>query len=119
MRRDRRVAGDPRVAAAQTPVIPDLVEEEMIKQELKGDQLHLTFVLPSDEPAGKVSVVGDFNDWTPGVHTLVRRSNGTRSVRITVPAGQRVGFRYLAEGGHWFDDPSVEQREAQNGVLVG
>jgi 1,4-alpha-glucan branching enzyme len=91
----------------------------MIKQELKGDVVHLTFVLPSDEPVGKVSVVGDFNDWTPGVHPLVRRSNGTRSVKVAVPAGRSFGFRYLAEGGHWFDDPAVEHRDAQNGVLVG
>jgi 1,4-alpha-glucan branching enzyme len=91
----------------------------MIKQEHKGDVVHLTFVLPGDEPAGKVSVVGDFNDWTPGAHTLVRRSNGTRSVRVSVPAGRAFGFRYLGEGGHWFDDPTVEHRDADNGLLVG
>ena len=59
----------------------------MIKRELKGDEAHVTFVLPQDLPSGKVSVVGDFNAWEPGVHTLVRRSNGTRSVKVTVPVG--------------------------------
>jgi 1,4-alpha-glucan branching enzyme len=90
----------------------------MIKQEPRGDLTHLTFVLPGDEPSGKVSVVGDFNDWTPGAHTLVRRSNGTRSVKVAVSAGQAFGFRYLAEGGQWFDDPSIEHRSAQNGLVV-
>jgi 1,4-alpha-glucan branching enzyme len=89
----------------------------MIKQQAQGDQTHVTFVLPSQEPDGKVSVVGDFNGWTPGRHTLVRRSNGTRSVKVTVPAGQAFGFRYLAEGGVWFDDPAVSQRDAQNGLI--
>jgi 1,4-alpha-glucan branching enzyme len=90
----------------------------VIKQEAKGSRTHVTFVLPQDEPSGKVSVVGDFNDWTPGVHTLVRRSNGTRSVKVAVPAGVAYRFRYLAEGGHWFDDPQVEHRDSQDGVVL-
>jgi hypothetical protein len=89
----------------------------MIKQETKGDVTHVTFVLPSDQPGGKVSVVGDFNGWTPGAHQLVRRSNGTRSVKVAVPTGHRFGFRYLAEGGRWFDDPAIEQRDAENGLV--
>ena len=75
----------------------------MIKLEPRGEQIHLTFVLPCDEPGGKVSVVGDFNDWTPGTHTLVRRSNGTRSVKVAVPAGRAPGhlevLELLAAGG--------------------
>jgi hypothetical protein len=89
----------------------------VIKREPKGDKLHLTFVLPKDEPTGRVSVVGDFNGWQPGVHTLVKRSNGTRSVRITVPRGETLRFRYLGERGHWFDDPSADRRDSQDGVL--
>ena len=33
----------------------------------------ITFALPSDHPAGKVSVVGNFNDWTPGAAPLKKR----------------------------------------------
>ena len=90
----------------------------MIKRELKGDEAHVTFVLPQDLPSGKVSVVGDFNAWEPGVHTLVRRSNGTRSVKVTVPVGETFRYRYLGENGHWFDDPQVEHRDWQNGVVL-
>jgi 1,4-alpha-glucan branching enzyme len=68
----------------------------------------LTFVLPSNEPAGRVSVVGSFNDWTPGTHELRRRSNGTRSVSVPVRDGQTVLFRYLGEDGMWFDDPEAD-----------
>jgi hypothetical protein len=67
----------------------------------------IQFVLPDDVHDGPVSAVGDFNDWRPGVHRLVRRSNGTRSVTITVPAGQELRFRYLGSGGVWFDDPDA------------
>ena len=90
----------------------------MIKQEVKDNHTHVTFVLPDDELTGKVSVVGDFNEWTPGVHTLVRRSNGTRSVKVAVPSGAVYRFRYLGEAGRWFDDPHVEQREWQDGLLL-
>jgi len=48
------------------------------------------------------------NDWVPGVHKLVRRRNGTRSVSVAVPQGQEIQFRYLAEGGHWFDDEDAD-----------
>ena len=91
----------------------------MIKREAKAGELHLTFVLPQDEPAGGVSVVGDFNEWTPGVHTLARRSNGTRSVKVKVAPGSSYRFRYLGEGGHWFNDPHADASEDQNCVLLG
>jgi hypothetical protein len=31
----------------------------------KDQHVRVTFALPLDEPTGRVSVVGDFNDWTP------------------------------------------------------
>lgn len=68
----------------------------------------VTFALPAEELGGAVSVVGSFNDWTPGVHVLRRRSNGTASVAVDVPVGTELLFRYLGEGGRWFDDPQVE-----------
>lgn len=76
-----------------------------------GD-VRLTFVLRRDAPHGRVSVVGDFNGWQPGEHELRARSNGTRSVAITVPDGTDVRFRYLGEGGRWgneTDHPDVRQ----------
>lgn len=69
----------------------------------------IQFVLPDDVHEGAVSVVGSFNDWRPGVHRLVRRSNGTRSVSVAVPKGQDVRFRYLGNGGVWFDDPDAHE----------
>ena len=55
-----------------------------------------------------MSVVGNFNGWTPGAHVRRRRSNGTRSESVTVPAGSSVHFRYLGENGLWFDDPDAD-----------
>jgi 1,4-alpha-glucan branching enzyme len=70
-------------------------------------KVRVTFVLPATEPAGAVSVVGDFNDWNPHAHPLRKRSNGARSAVVTIPAGATLHFRYLAEGGVWFDDETA------------
>jgi hypothetical protein len=69
----------------------------------------LKLLLPDDIHDGPISVVGTFNDWTPGRHRLVRRSNGTRSVTLAVEPGQEVCFRYLGSGGRWFDDPDAAE----------
>jgi hypothetical protein len=74
--------------------------------------VRVTFALPVDEPGGAVSVVGDFNHWDPFAHPLRPRSNRTRSTSVTVKAGSTLHFRYLAEGGVWFDDETIP---AQNG----
>lgn len=78
----------------------------------RGGFVRLTFVLPAGEPSGRVSVVGDFNSWRPGAHELKRRSNGTRSLAVTVPEGTSLRFRYLAEGDQWSnetDHPDVRR----------
>jgi 1,4-alpha-glucan branching enzyme len=82
----------------------------------KSDDIKVTFALPQGEPGGNVSVVGDFNNWTPGKHVLAKRTNGTRSVSVTLPAGSKVRFRYLGENGHWFDDPDAD-REGDAGMI--
>jgi 1,4-alpha-glucan branching enzyme len=82
-----------------------------------GAVARVTFVLPIDEPAGEVCVVGDFNDWQPGTHPLTRSTYGTRAVTITLPRDQRYTFRYLTDNGHWFDDPDV-RRTADAGNLL-
>jgi 1,4-alpha-glucan branching enzyme len=80
--------------------------------------VRVTFVLPAEEPAGPVSVVGDFNDWNPYAHPLRKRTNGTRSAVVKVPAGSKLHFRYLAEGGRWFDDDTAETRDSHGALLT-
>ncbi len=79
--------------------------------------VRVTFALPADEPAGAVSVVGDFNDWDPSAHPLKKRANGTRTAAVTVPAGRTLHFRYLAEGGIWFDDDTATTRDAHGASI--
>jgi hypothetical protein len=78
-----------------------------VSRNVKSGTSKIQFVLPEGVHDGPVSAVGDFNGWRPGAHRLVRRSNGTRSVTVTVPAGRQMKFRYLGSGGFWFDDPDA------------
>ena len=76
-----------------------------VSRDSKSGTSKIQFVLPDDVHDGPVSAVGDFNQWRPGVHRLVRRSNGTRSVSVTGPVGQELRFRYLGSAGVWSEDP--------------
>ena len=80
----------------------------MIKRsKLFGNKTRVTFCLPADEPVGRVSVVGDFNDWQPGRHEMQVRRNGTRTVSVPLGPG-RYSFRYLATDGVWLDDEQAD-----------
>ena len=82
-----------------------------------GTHIRIQFVLPDDVHDRQVSAVGSFNNWRPGAHKLVRRSNGTRSVTVAVPAGQPIEFRYLGEGGVWFDDEDARAITAEGSLV--
>jgi 1,4-alpha-glucan branching enzyme len=84
----------------------------------RNGTVRVTFTLPADEPRAAVSVVGDFNDWNPFAHPLRKRTNGTRSAVVTVPAGRRLRFRYLAEGGVWFDDVAARVWEGRDASIA-
>jgi 1,4-alpha-glucan branching enzyme len=84
----------------------------------RNNVVRVTFVLPADGSFGAVSVVGEFNDWNPFAHPLRLRANGTRSAVVSVPAGSRLRFRYLAEGGLWFDDQTAQEHDSLGAFIV-
>ena len=88
-----------------------------IRETPDGSQTKIQLVLPDDIHDGPISVVGNFNDWTPGRHRLVRRSNGTRSVTLTVVPGQELVFRYLGSGGWWFDEPEAHAIDHHGSIV--
>jgi 1,4-alpha-glucan branching enzyme len=77
----------------------------------------VTFVLPQDAGQDIVSVVGDFNDWSPGEHAFQARPDGTRAVSVLLPAGSVCAFRYLGEDGRWFDEPEPDAHDGVNGYI--
>ena len=104
---------------ASNGMVQRRAEKKLIKTAKPGrnGKVRVTFALPRDVPSGAVSVVGDFNGWDPYAHPLRRRTNGTRSASVTVAAGRTLHFRYLAEGGIWFDDEAASHTDAQGGYV--
>lgn len=87
----------------------------MIKKVNKrdSDRVKVTFVLPDDHPYGEdVSVVGDFNDWTPGEHRFVRRSNQTYSTNVMLSENQQYAFRYYSEETGWINEEDADDYES-------
>ncbi|MCG5218534.1 isoamylase early set domain-containing protein [Streptosporangium sp. KLBMP 9127] len=91
----------------------------MIKHAEQADDgmVELVFTLPPGAVAGAVSVVGDFNDWNPYAHPMTREEDGSRTAVVWVPEGSTICFRYLAEGGRWFDDPEVRERDHRGAIV--
>ena len=70
------------------------------------EQVKVTFAVPADGVHGEVAVVGDFNGWDPTADSLIPCDGWLRTT-VLVESGRRYRFRYLAEGGRWFNDPEV------------
>jgi hypothetical protein len=88
-----------------------------IHRSADADELTLTFVLPHEELDATTSVVGSFNDWTPGAHPFEADPDGTSSVTVVVPSGVHVYFRYLGPNGLWFDDPDADEITSEGSIL--
>ena len=91
----------------------------MIKrQKSKGGKTKVTFALPIEEAPMDTSVVGDFNNWDPLATPLKKRSNGTRSAAVELDQGEVVSFRYLSDGGHWFNEFDADIDDAGNSQIA-
>lgn len=66
--------------------------------------VRFTLVAPGAE---RVSLVGDFNAWDPGVTTL-RQQDGTWTVTIPVAPG-RHQYGFVVDGSRWIADPAAPQ----------
>jgi 1,4-alpha-glucan branching enzyme len=68
-----------------------------------GDEVIVTFCLPHAVEAERVSVVGEFNDWSPDAHPMQRDGTGFIA-RIPLAPGRAYRFRYLLDGRRWEND---------------
>jgi hypothetical protein len=56
--------------------------------------------------AARVAVVGNFNGWNEGAHTLVKGPGGWWTLEITLQPG-RYNYVYLVDGEKWETDPAA------------
>ncbi len=80
----------------------------MIRKHRRGASVAVEFVLPANLEWAPVSVVGNFNDWQPHRHPLIRRPDGSLSTTVVCAPGTVLHFRYLGANGVWFDELDAE-----------
>ena len=73
-----------------------------------GRACRVTFTLPGDVSAETVALCGEFNDWDPASHPMIRRKNGSFSVTLSLPAGRHYRYRYLLDSAQWTNDPTAD-----------
>lgn len=76
-----------------------------------------------DDLASEISLVGDLNDWVPGVDKLVRCSDGIWRARIRCRPAGRYAYKFVIDGRRWMEDPSHGIKEPDghdgfNSILV-
>jgi 1,4-alpha-glucan branching enzyme len=70
-----------------------------------GEQVRVTFEMPSSLWAERVNLVGDFNAWDTARDEMQQsRSNGNWRITLTFPKGREYQFRYLVNGRDWLND---------------
>ncbi len=81
--------------------------EGIKKQYLKsGNMCNVTFMLPkAAAPDAKcVTIVGDFNGWSPSETPLKRLKNGDFKVTMELSCDREYRFRYLIDANRWEND---------------
>jgi 1,4-alpha-glucan branching enzyme len=77
----------------------------------EGPPLRVTFRVTGPELRDRrVSLVGDFNGWDRAATVLSRQPDGSQAATVALEP-QRYRFRYVTEGGHWFDDEAAHGYE--------
>lgn len=71
-----------------------------------------------DTKAKKVSVIGDFNDWTPNAHPMKRHVDGSWNLQVPLSPGHHH-YLFLID-----DKPTIDPRAQgiarnENGEKVG
>jgi 1,4-alpha-glucan branching enzyme len=58
--------------------------------------------------ARAVSVVGDFNDWSPDAHPMKRHESGEWKKHLFLSPG-RYEYKFIVDG-QWWEDPTNEEK---------
>jgi 1,4-alpha-glucan branching enzyme len=71
----------------------------------------VTFSLSKEQAkdAGKVSVVGEFNNWETAATPLHRQKDGSFSATLDLETDREYQFRYLIDGEIWISDPEADR----------
>ncbi|MDH3283955.1 MAG: isoamylase early set domain-containing protein [Acidobacteriota bacterium] len=79
------------------------------KKPVRGsDKISVTFETRSHTDAGRISLVGEFNDWNPLRHPMRKRKDGAWSATVRLDSGQRYQYRFLVDETEWATDVEAD-----------
>jgi hypothetical protein len=81
-------------------------------------RVRITFRLEDATVTGPTSVVGNFNDWSPGRNRFLYRGRGIHAAVVLVPEGEVLRLRYLGPDGYWHNPANVDLVEGQDAIVV-
>lgn len=70
------------------------------------DEYEVTFEYPSE--AQEVALVCDANGWEP---VAMKKSKGTFTTKLRLPANGRYQYRYYVNNGEWANDDAADAYE--------
>ncbi|MFH1119716.1 MAG: isoamylase early set domain-containing protein [Bacteroidota bacterium] len=71
----------------------------------------VSFKLTKDQvnDAGKVNLVGDFNNWSETSDEMKPLKDGSFSQTLELESGREYQFRYLVDGATWINDDEADR----------
>jgi 1,4-alpha-glucan branching enzyme len=66
----------------------------------------VTFKLPKEAApeAKKVTIVGEFNEWSQSKNAMKKLKNGSFSATLDLETGKEYSYKYLIDGETWEND---------------
>lgn len=92
----------------------------------KDGNCKVTFTVSAEAAQGAktITLAGDFNSWSSTSTPLAKKSDGSFSVSVTLPADHEFQFRYLFDGNRWENDWSADKyvpapfSNADNSIVI-
>lgn len=73
----------------------------------------VTFQLPKEIKAKKVSLAGEFNNWNPK-KTPLKKVKGVWKTTLELEQGREYQFRYYVDGSEWHNDDAADKYVPNN-----
>lgn len=73
-----------------------------------GSVCRVTFKHANKEQAVSAVLAGDFNDWSLAETPMKKLKDGSFSVTISLPVGEKYRFRYVLDGNVWVNDSQAD-----------
>lgn len=75
----------------------------MLQKHTHGPTTAVTFRIPAPLKAKRITLVGEFNNWSETATPLNPSADGW-SITLELPQGHEYEYRYLADGANWLND---------------